>query len=253
MLSRFKLCCVFAALCVSVTGHALAITPPSDPVPTPTPTSSPSSTSAAEASATSSAQAGATANAQQAQGQQQGQGQGQSQSSTGGTMSDSSSSRFNAYALPAPVFTPPMARVECPTPRIENRAFSVGWGFVSAARGDTTTDDCTAIALRNAYVEQCQYASAKQVQDLLTAKVLPGFKSSTVVYLDLTQGECTALKAPPLPPAPPQIIYVPAAAAPAASAPPPAPPVVRKKVVRRRAVAPACATAAAALQQCQKG
>lgn len=244
MLSKFKLCCVFAALCVSVSGRALAITPPSDPPPAVTPTSTSSSAAVATSAAT----------AQQAQGQQQqqGQGQGQSQSFTGGTMSDSSSSRFSAYALPAPAFTPPMARVECPTPRIENRAISVGWGFVSAARGDTTTDDCTAIALRNAYVEQCQYASAKQVQDLLTARVLPGFKSSTVVYLDLTQGECTALKAPPLAPAPPQIIYVPAAAAPAASAPP-APVVVRKKVVKRRAVAPACATAAAALQQCQKG
>lgn len=252
MLSRFKLCCVYAALCVVASSQAMAITPPSDPPPSPTPAPATSADAHATASATANSQAGAAANAQQAQGQQQGQGQGQSQSSTGGTMSDSSSSRFNAYALPAPVFTPPMARVECPTPRIENRAISVGWGFVSAARGDTTTDDCTAIALRNAYVEQCQYASAKQVQDLLTAKVLPGFKSSTVVYLDLTQGECTALKAPPLPPAPPQIIYVPAPTAPAASATP-APAVVKKKVVKRRAVAPACATAAAALQQCQKG
>lgn len=99
-----------------------------------------------------------------------------------------------------------MAAVQCPTPRIENRALSVGWGFLSVARGDTTTDDCTAITMRNAYIEQCQYASAKQAQDLLTARALPGFKASGTVYLDLTRAECDALKAPP--PAPAEVRYV---------------------------------------------
>lgn len=130
----------------------------------------------------------------------QGQHQGQSQSAagtgtgTGGSANDNSSSHL--YVLPAPVFTPPMAAVQCPNARIKTRAWAIGWNFISASSGDTDSDDCTALMLRNAYVEECQYASAKQVQDRLSAKVLADFKPSTTFYLDLTREECMALKSP---------------------------------------------------------
>ncbi len=102
------------------------------------------------------------------------------------------------YVLPAPVFTPPMAAVDCPAGvDITNEALAIGWNAVSAARGHTDNSACVLITLRNAYVEQCQFASAKQVQDLLTAKMLPGFAASSTVYLDLTLAECDALHAPP--------------------------------------------------------
>lgn len=203
MLSKLKLCCVFVALAAFTIGQAMATGTPTPPTPSPQPTTSTSSAEAAAAAA-AKAKAGASASAQQ--GQQQGQGQDQGQQQTGGTLSDSSSSSSRMYVLPSPVFTPPMAAVQCPTPRIENRALSIGWGFLSVARGDTITDDCTAIAMRNAYVEQCQYASAKQVQDLLSARALPGFKASGTVYLDLTRAECDALRAPP--PAPTEVRYI---------------------------------------------
>ncbi len=103
------------------------------------------------------------------------------------------------YVLPAPVFTPPMAAVECPAGvKISNEAVALGWNFVSAARGSTDNSDCVLIVIRNAYVEQCQYASAKQVQDGIASKHLAGFERSKTVYLDLTQAECTAFKAPPV-------------------------------------------------------
>lgn len=119
--------------------------------------------------------------------------------SNGATITDSSStmSRNSLYVLPAPVFVPPMAKVECPSPTIRQSAFAIGWNFLSVSDSSTDTDSCTAITLYNAYVARCMYASAKQVQDLLAAKVLgAGFKPSDAFYLDLTAAECAALTGP---------------------------------------------------------
>jgi hypothetical protein len=174
--------------------------------PTCTPASPAPSTST---SSTASATAAADASAAQHQGQHQGQQQNAVGIGQGGNVSDASSFSSHMYVLPAPVFTPPMAAVDCPAGvSITNDAASIGWNFASVAHGRTDNSDCVLIALRNAYVEQCQYASAKQVQDLLTAKLLPGFKSSGTAYLDLTRAECDALKLPPLP-TQPTLIYVP--------------------------------------------
>lgn len=179
------------------------------PPPAASPTSSTSlSASEAAAAAAAKAQAGAQAGAK-AVGTG---GKSNATANTGASTSNSSagggggggggsvsSGDNNLFVLPSPVFTPPMAPVDCPAGvDITNEAFSLGWSAVSAARGHTDNSACVLITLRNSYVDQCQYASAKQVQDLLTAKLLPGFKSSGTRYIDLTTAECAALKAPPV-------------------------------------------------------
>jgi len=160
------------------------------------------------------------------------QGQGQ-------TLSDQSQTDSRMYVLPGPVWTPPMARVECPTPTIANRSYSLGWGAVSMARGDTSTDDCVLITMMNAYIDACQYDRAQQVRDGLVAKRLPDFKPKAVEFVDLMKKECDALKAPP--PAPPvEVRYVTVTPPAATPAPPEAvkPLAVERKKLRQVCPAP---------------
>jgi hypothetical protein len=244
MLSKFKLCAVFAALAIIAATNAQATGTPTPPPATPAPTTITSGAAAgaaagavsgsrSDAVSNSGAAAGANATGGSATGgnaaggsARQGQGQAQRQAATSGasiTDNGSTSTENSMYVLPSPVFTPPMAAVNCPAGvEITNEAFSLGWSAISAARGHTDNSACVLITLRNAYVEQCQYASAKQVQDLLTAKMLPGFVASGTAYLDLTRGECDALRAPVAPVVRTETVYisVPAPAAAPVAVPP---------------------------------
>lgn len=227
----------FSALAAAFLLAASAVQANSTP-PTPAPPTSSTSLSASEAAAVAAAKAQAGAQAVGTGGKSNATantGASTSNSSAGGGGGGGggsvSSGDNNLFVLPSPVFTPPMARVDCPAGvDITNEAFSLGWSAVSAARGHTDNSACVLITLRNSYVDQCQYASAKQVQDLLTAKLLPGFKSSGTRYIDLTTTECAALKAPPMPVVvPPAPVVAPPAPAPA-SAPAITPAVAPKKL-----------------------
>lgn len=112
--------------------------------------------------------------------------------------SSGGSFKSNMWVLPAPVFTPPLPPIAgCPGANIEQFAAAVGWSFASIAKASVNTDNCTAITLYNSYVATCKWASAQQVLDLLSAKVLPGFQPSKDLGLvDLTPAGCTALLAP---------------------------------------------------------
>ena len=94
-----------------------------------------------------------------------------------------------------------MSKIDGCAPAITQSARS-GWlliGGASVADSKTDPTDCTLMLLRNAKVDACQYASAKQVEDLMIAKLLPAFKASAGTYPDLTPTECAAVKAPPKP------------------------------------------------------
>lgn len=225
MISKLKLCFLFAALSAVTVSQALATgTPP--PPPAPTPPSSSTSGAEAAAAAAAKAQAGAVAGAHQGQGQQQGQGQGQQmgqdQSATSGaSLTDNSqggSYRSSMWVLPAPVFTPPLPAIPCPSANADQLAFAVGFNFISFAKASTNSDNCTAITLYNSYVATCKYASAQQVLDRLSSKVLPGFTPSGIALVDIEASKCRDLLAPVTnvtnnyyetiyqPPAPPAIV-----------------------------------------------
>jgi hypothetical protein len=118
----------------------------------------------------------------------------------------------NAWSLSIapPVFTPPMAAISGCSAQVTQQAMSVGWGFFSQASGTTDVSDCTLIAIRNEKVENCQYASAKQIEDLMLKRKLPDFVPSNVEMIDLTPKECHDIKHPPPPPPVIQVIYPPA-------------------------------------------
>lgn len=116
--------------------------------------------------------------------------------------SSSVSSRSWSLFLPPPVFTPPMAKLDCPMAHITQRADAQLWSGFSQARAETDPTDCTLIQLRNAKVETCQYATAKQIEDLMLAKHLKDFKANAdVKFTDYSEQECAVLKTP----APPTI------------------------------------------------
>lgn len=200
-----------------IVAHATSTPPKAEPPAAPAPSSTATSISqaAAQAAAAAAAKAGASATATggaatSAVGdvapQQTVGGQSMGGQSIGG---DSVSSRaWSLFAQP-PAFTPPMAPIAGCAPVITQEAAS-GWlivGGASKASAKTDPTDCTLIALRNAKVEACQYASAKQIEDLLTAKLLPGFKASAGEgFVDLDTRACAALKAPPKPE--PELRYV---------------------------------------------
>ena len=117
----------------------------------------------------------------------------------------SSTARSLSLFLPPPVFTPPMAKIDCASAHIKQSADAQLWSGFSQARAETDPTDCTLIQLRNAKVETCQYASAKQIEDLMVAKHLKGFKpNADVVFTDYSEKECAVLKAPRV--EPPQAI-----------------------------------------------
>lgn len=131
---------------------------------------------------------------------------------------DTSSSSFRSYALalPSPVFTPPLPLSSCPQANVDQMAVAAGLGLFSYAKGTVNTDNCTAIIIYNAMLEQCKFASAQRVLNALSARVVPGFVADPISWIDLTPTECVALKKPVivLPPAPAAIFLPPAASAP---------------------------------------
>jgi hypothetical protein len=156
------------------------------------------STSAAQGGRGGNAAGGAGGSAQQ--GQQQGQQMGQGQeANSGASITDNStggSFKSSMWVLPAPVFTPPLPAIPCPSANTEQMAVAIGFNFISFAKASTNSDNCTAISVYNSYVATCKYASAQQVLNLLSAKVLPGFKASGLVLVDLEAPKCSALLAP---------------------------------------------------------
>jgi len=192
-------------------GNPCKPNPKPQPKPTPAPASA-SSNSSAAAGASAGALAGAVAGS--SVGNVAGGSaavEGVSSSSAGGssdlqsaidvnaapsiTDTSSNSSRAWSLFLPPPVWTPPMAPVQCASANIEQGSTSVGWSAFSTANARTDSSDCTLIQMRNAKVEACQYASAKQIEDLLVSKYLTKYQPSTVAMVDYTDKECAALKA----------------------------------------------------------
>lgn len=230
----------FAFLLAVLAFPAQAIVPP--PVTTPPAavpsTSSSDSDSSSSSSSISGAAAGAAAGAVATGGDASATGGNAAQKQQQGqsvSMSSNDNSRAGYYVLPGPVWTPPMAKVDCPTPKIENRSLAVGWGLFSIARGDTITDDCMGYTLHNVMIDQCQYASAKQLRDAMVQKLYPGFTPSkaSASIIDYTPDECASAKrlqafGPP-PPAPVTNNYITNTTAPPAACP--APPPVKRRVV----------------------
>ena len=168
---------IIACLLLAFAGQALANPPPA-PAPTGTnATASATSNATAKATGTAASTIGDVAPAQ--------------------TIGGDSARSYSLFIQP-PAFTPPMAKIDGCAPAITQSARS-GWlliGGASVADSKTDPTDCTLMLLRNAKVDACQYASAKQIEDLMIAKLLPDFKASAGAYPDLTPTECAAMKAP---------------------------------------------------------
>lgn len=170
------------------------------PTPPPAVPSNVDVKNSATSGSVSGAKAGATADAV-GTGQAEAAAEGGRASAGGGSVSDSSSSRL--YVLPAPIYAPPMAAVSCPNVQVSQKGGSFGWNFISGYDHSSDTADCTLIQMRNAKVETCQYADAKQIEDQLTLKYLPGFKiTDDSRFMNLSPSACAAVKAPPAAPAP---------------------------------------------------
>lgn len=154
---------------------------------------------------------------------------------------DRVTSRSWSLFFPPPAYTPPMAPIQGCAARVSQSSVYMGWGAYSKADSGANTDPCTLIAIRNAKVESCQYASAKQIEDLLTEQLLPSYKANSVKFDDLTPKECAAIKAPkpvPVPDTPVNLItdapktLILTAAEPPKEAPKEAPKVEGKKEVK---------------------
>jgi len=101
------------------------------------------------------------------------------------------------YVLPAPMFAPQLPAIESPCTNSSQHGFSFGWSLASGYEASSNTDNCVAIAMYNAAVKSCRYATAGQIMDRLTVKVLAGFEPAKQADLiDLTQKECRDLREP---------------------------------------------------------
>lgn len=140
--------------------------------------------------------------------QGQKQGQGQSQTSTSGATSGSSSgaaagasagsdvkvdssdnSMYNtrswSLGLPPIAYTPPMQVVPgCTYAQQGQSATGVLFGVFSHADSKYDTSDCFLIDRRNSLVQQCQYASARDIDNLLIAKYLSKYRYKLTVNED---------------------------------------------------------------------
>ncbi len=215
-----------AALALLMCAYPLAVQATGKPQPPQQPAPPPAMASA-DAKAQATAQAKAAANASSG-----------SRSSTGpvsqGVDVGGDVARSWSLFLPPPAFTPPMAPVEGCAAEVTQEAGAVTLlGSKASSRSDPSV--CHLLTLRNLKVQQCQYASAKQIEDLLVARMLPGFVASPQAdYLDLPRTACAMLSTPaPAEPAKPvNLIYSlaePAAAqaAPGATQPGACPPAER--------------------------
>jgi hypothetical protein len=196
----FVLALVAAFCTLSLPAHATG-----KPEPTP---SSPS-TSAADAAARAKAGAKAAST---------------STSSVGdvsqGLSTGDDRSRFLSLAFAPPAFTPPMAPVDGCAAEVRQSADAITL-LGSKAAGVTDPSVCHLFTLRNLKVQQCQYATAKRIEDRLIAKMLPDFPAPAELgYVDLSREACAAVHAPPVAPSTPQNLVA-AAPVPAASAPEP--------------------------------
>lgn len=272
-----RLLALVAAAALSMPALATTTTPPSGcshkgkpckPTPTkPNPTPSSSSGASAGSSSSSAALAGAAAVSSVGNvGGGAASVDGVSSSSAGGTsdlqsdidvsaaptITDSSSSRAWSLFLPPPAWTPPMAPVQCPSANIEQGSTSLLWSGFSNATARTDSSDCTLIQVRNAKVEACQYASAKQIEDLIVSKYLKDYQPSTVGMVDYTDKECAALKTAALPK--PQPVIYPLAPLADKPADPPKPEPVKPEPVKPAAkTPPAKPKAVAAKPACADG
>jgi hypothetical protein len=136
------------------------------------------------------------ATAHQSQKQAQDQAQDQTQQAAGGSVS--AHNGWSLFLAPLAA-TPQMAPMSGCSPDVTQQAIGVAFGAYSAATSHADPQDCTLMALRNAKVETCQYASAKAIEDLMIAKKLPDYKPSAVQFNDYAPTDCAAIKAPPKP------------------------------------------------------
>jgi hypothetical protein len=113
-----------------------------------------------------------------------------SDSSSSGNSSDVDS---KMWVLPAPVFSIPPV-MTCVLGNASSNAFAIGWNFVSIASSNSSGDNCLTVELRNAKVATCQFEDARQIENLLLQKLLPEFKSTAPVSVNLTYQECHLLR-----------------------------------------------------------
>jgi hypothetical protein len=166
-------------------------------------TSKPPEPKPSTSTSTSNANAGATAGAKAAAGATAAGGAAQASTgdasasnmlNVGGSTGDNYSSW--AVALPFPAFTPPL-----PTLPVGSCLHTTqgsrqgGWNFAGAAEGEINPDKCILLTIYNAHVTSCRYSTAKQVLDLMTAKLLEGYVPFNQTLLDLSPTECVALNA----------------------------------------------------------
>jgi hypothetical protein len=104
---------------------------------------------------------------------------------------------YRFYALPAPMYLPPLPSISSPCTNSKQMGFSAGWSAFAYTDGATSTDNCVGIEMYNAAVKMCNYKTAAQIMDLLTVKVLAGYTApDRSLLLDLTPRECQALSMP---------------------------------------------------------
>jgi outer membrane protein OmpA-like peptidoglycan-associated protein len=260
MQHRTYLTALAAILAVAITTEANATgdhqwtpKPPTPPVASPRPTpatqpvyvgGSPSSSAGATAGSSATATSGSTAGAAASTGPVlAGGGTSSAAGGTGGTASTGDSgatggtsgssltsvggdTRAIGLSFAPGASTPPM-----PAPggncaaTITQSSFNVGMGLFSAAKASTDPRICHLIEQRNRFERMCLFASMKQVDDLLTAELLPGFKVPAEMYaistqdpgyVDMTPDKCAARR-------PPIVVVAPPAPPPPAQPAPPAP------------------------------
>jgi len=113
------------------------------------------------------------------------------------SLSNGGGNDYRLYALPAPMYLPPLPAISSPCANSRQMGFSAGWSALSYTEGATSTDNCVVIEMYNAAIRMCNYKTAAQIMDLLTVKVLAGFVApDRRDLIDLTPRECQALSLP---------------------------------------------------------
>lgn len=133
-----------------------------------------------------------------------------------------SQSRALGLSFAPGAFTPPLPAINNPcSPTVTQSARNLGMGILSRADAKTDPRICHIVERRNNAWRECRYATAKQIDDLLMAEMLPGFTPPAETYLkdnndpgfvDFSPQHCALLTNPPPKPAEPVTlnwIYVP--------------------------------------------